>query len=165
MLRSEGKAALDAVEIHPMHGDGTAVAVNAHHNRDPSARFPSACLIDGDSAQTESDDGRVYRLPGKGPESCVFDGVMERLDECAGKLTVALHVKFEDEQRVREVLKEVNLSNRDPHLLFSQVGEKLGLLSEVIVRSAFISTWCHLFPDDVRRVLAPMDDLLPVSAN
>lgn len=165
MLRSEGMAALDSLEVHSAQGDGTAVAINSFHNKDPSSMSPSACFIDGDSQQKESDADRVFRLPGQMPESHVFTEVMERLDECAGKLAVALHCKYEDESRVRHVLQEVQYSNRDPHTLFSQIGEKLGLLSESVVRGAFISMWCYLRSTVVRQTLTSIDALIPRDSN
>jgi hypothetical protein len=50
---------------------------------------------------------------------------------------------------------------RDHHLLFAQIGERLGLLAEVIVRGAFLSVWADEFPDEVEALLAPLDDVLP----
>jgi hypothetical protein len=160
-LRYYPGVALDAIEVHAMAGDGTAVKVNMHHNIDPSARFPSAAYIDGDSRQSESDSDRVFRLPGESPESYIFRKVLDRLDEAAGKLAVALHLPFEAQERVAEVVRNVNLTNRDPHLLFSQVGEHLGLIAERIVRSAFLSLWAQLYPSEVSDVIGKIGELLP----
>jgi hypothetical protein len=52
------------------------------------------------------------------------------------------------------VVREVSLHNRDPHLLFSQVGLKAGLISANIVSSAFISLWMEGNPDQVERIAA-----------
>jgi hypothetical protein len=38
-------------------------------------------------------------------------------------------------------VKKVNQINRDPHLLFGQVGQKGGLIPTAIVSSAFIGLW------------------------
>jgi hypothetical protein len=57
------------------------------------------------------------------------------------KLAVALHLQPEQEGRVKAVVKEINQVNRDPHLLFSQVGQKAGLIPVTIVSSAFIGFW------------------------
>jgi putative AbiEii toxin of type IV toxin-antitoxin system len=161
MLRSERVAVMDLIEIHATEGDGIAVAINKHHNQDPSSRFPSVCMLDGDSKQAESKADMVFKLPGQTPESTVFAGVIDRIDECSGKLAVALHWKYEDEKRVREMIEKVRLTNRDPHLLFSQIGERLGLVPETVVRGAFISTWCGLYPEAVRKTVAQFDALLP----
>jgi hypothetical protein len=46
--------AMDAVSVHPMAGDGTAVTVHQGRKLDPSVSQPSVCLIDGDSKQQDS---------------------------------------------------------------------------------------------------------------
>ncbi|WP_202801833.1 ATP-dependent nuclease, partial [Rhodovulum sp. PH10] len=76
ILRQAGDVSIDHIQVHAMEGDGLAVSVNSHHNKDPSIRIPSICFIDGDSRQKESDDSRIYRLPGESPESFVFDNVI-----------------------------------------------------------------------------------------
>jgi hypothetical protein len=38
-------------------------------------------------------------------------------------------------------------TNRDPHLLFAQIGAPIGLVSEEIVRGAFFSVWIQEKPD------------------
>jgi energy-coupling factor transporter ATP-binding protein EcfA2 len=138
---------MDLLEVHGMAGDGIAVAVNKHHNIDPSRRGPSLCFIDGDSKQVESESDRVYRLPGQSPEAHVFDTVMEVLPAYAGKLAVALHGRFEDGPRLTETLAAIRRTNRDPHVLFSQVGEAVGLVPESVVRSAFVSIWSQAYAD------------------
>lgn len=58
----------NSLEIHAMAGDGTAVAINKYHNDDPSVKFKSICIIDGDSKQQDSEADKVFRLPGESPE-------------------------------------------------------------------------------------------------
>ena len=55
----------NSLEIHAMAGDGTAVAINKYHNDDPSVKFKSICIIDGDSKQQDSEADKVFRLPGE----------------------------------------------------------------------------------------------------
>jgi hypothetical protein len=47
---------------------------------------------------------------------------------------------------------EVSFSNRDLHLLFSQVGDKAGLIPANIVSSAFISLWMESNRSEATRV-------------
>ncbi len=42
----------------------------------------------------------------------------------------------------------------DPHLLFSQLGAKLGLLPEMTVRQAFVTLWAQNNPDQINEILA-----------
>lgn len=161
ILRQAGGLAIDHVEVHAMEGDGTAVAINRHHNKDPSMKVPSVCFIDGDSRQTDSSPDRVYRLPGQSPESHVFDQVMACWDAFGGKLAVALLQKFENAGRVKQVCEEVRLTNRDAHLLLAQVGERLGLLPETTVAAAFANIWAQAHPEALHKVLEPIRSMLP----
>lgn len=160
MLRSHGGIAVDLVEVHPMAGDGTAVKVNVTHNIDPSRTCESVCFIDGDSEQIENLDNRVYRLPGQKPEAYIYDSVLEKLSEVKGKLAVALHHHFQNQEEVATLLEKVRVENLDPHIIFSQAGEQLGLLSEEVVRGAFLSIWTETHADEVRRLIDPILDLV-----
>lgn len=143
ILRQSAKPIIEHFQVHAMTGDGTAVAMNKYHNNNPSISIPSVCVIDGDSRQVESDEDRVYRLPGELPEAYIFDSCIDQWDSIGGKLSVALLQRFEDSQRIVEICKEVRLSNKDAHLLFSQVGERLGLVPERTVSSAFTTLWAQ----------------------
>ena len=50
------------------------------------------------------------------------------------------------------IVEEVSNSNRDPHLLFNQVGLKAGLIAEAIVKSAFIALWIDGNEKETNRV-------------
>jgi predicted ATPase len=146
----------DEIQVHKMEGDGVAVSVNKYHNLNPTKTYVSICIIDGDSEQTDSDEHKVYRLPGEYPESYIYDLVLEKVNSVAdsviGELTVALHKQYEKQEEVKEILNEVRKTNRDYHLLFSQVGKKLGFISEIVVKSAFINIWIRNFPLEVQKI-------------
>ena len=162
ILRSLCGVAMDAISVHAMEGDGTAVRVHRDHNIDPSVPQPSICLIDGDSRQQDSATDSIYRLPGESPESYIYDKVVEKLDEVSGELAVALLRPYEEEARVAEIVRSVRNTNRDPHVLYSQVGKRLGLIPEARVREAFISLWARTFPDEVQSITQPFMDKIPL---
>lgn len=162
ILRSQSVVAVEGVEVHAMLGDGIAVKVNKNHNLDPSAKFPSACYIDGDSRQTESPVDRVFRLPGESPEAYVFDRVLEQAASMAGILAVRLLQPFNAAERIIEALNEIRRTNRDPHVLFSQAGQALGLIPETTVRDAFVTTWAEAYPEEASSIIQPILDLLPI---
>jgi len=164
MLRQTTGVALDHVEIHPMQGDGTAVSVNAHHRSDPAAKAGSICLIDGDSQQTEDASQGVFRLPGAAPECEVFDQVLDGWPQIGGKLSVALLQRFEDDAKVKSVCEHVRLTNLDTHLLFAQVGEKLGLIPEQTVAHAFANIYSQLKSAEVSAFLQSFKQQLPLES-
>jgi predicted ATPase len=161
MIRAYGGIAVDLVNVHAMEGDGTAVKVNLYHNIDPSAKVPSVCYIDGDSMQEESDEDRVFRLPGAIPESFIYSEVLDVLSYNSGILAVSLHKKYEDAERVSTIIRDIKITNRDPHLLYPQVGRALGLIPQEIIIGGFLNVWCTAYPEKVKNLLDPIMDLLP----
>ncbi|GAA0866714.1 hypothetical protein GCM10009115_30960 [Sphingopyxis soli] len=151
-----GDLPADHFEVHPMAGDGTAVAMNRYHNKNPSIKVPSLCFIDGDSKQHENEQEKVYRLPGESPEAYIFDQCMEKWSEIGGKLAVTMLQKFEDNEKVEEICRTVRTTNHDPHLLFAQVGEKLGLVPAQTVAQAFCAQWAQSNPQIVAEFLTKL---------
>jgi energy-coupling factor transporter ATP-binding protein EcfA2 len=162
-LRYYGQVGLDAITIHAMAGDATAVKVNQYHNVSPVRNFPSVCFIDGDSQQQESNEKAVYRLPGESPETYVYHKVLDRIEECAAKLAAGMQVPLEMQAEVVAVVRSTANTNRDPHVIFSQVGERLGLISERVVQGAFLAMWAQMYPEEVRAILDPIKNVLPTS--
>jgi len=161
MLRQTNGVSIDSIQVHAMEGDGIAVAINRNHNKDPSITVPSICYIDGDSKQIESDEHKTYRLPGESPEAYIFDKVLEVWSVIGGKLCVALLQRFEDTDRIKHVCKDIRMLCMDSHLLFSQIGERLGLVPEETVAAAFVNIWAQAYPDIVNIILDPVRDVLP----
>jgi predicted ATPase len=164
-LRSVPGIAMDALGVHSMEGDGTAVKVCRHHNIDPSAPQLAVCLIDGDSKQQEDPGNWVFRLPGQSPESFIFDRVLAKLDQVAGELAVALLRPYEEHAKITDVLRTVRNTNRDPHLLYSQVGKSIGLIPEARVREAFIAIWARAYKSEVKELLDAFRAKLPMDAD
>ncbi len=161
ILRQQDSVAIDHVEVYTMEGDGTAVAMNHHHNNDPSMKMPSVCIIDGDSRIVASASDLVFRLPGEAPESFVFNEVLAAWDQFGGKLSVTLLQKYENASQVRAICENVKLSNIDTHLIFSQLGEKLGLIPEDTVAQAFTTIWAQAYPGEAVKLLVNFTDKLP----
>lgn len=160
ILREQLGVDYDQVEIHAVHGDGNAVKFHRGHLSNPAVKFKSLCVIDGDSEQVEDIDAGVLRLPGKQPELAVYEAVQARLDEDIAVLTVSCQRAPEAQDKMRCSVVEVALTNRDPHVLFNQVGMKLGFVPEAIVRGAFLALWvrsnpafCELLANKVRALI------------
>lgn len=143
ILRQSNRSIIDHFEVHAMSGDGTAVAMNKYHNDNPAISVPSVCVLDGDSKQSDDAAQKIYRLPGEAPEAYIFDSCIDDWNIIGGKLSVALLQRFEDSDKVLEICKEIRRTNKDTHLLFSQIGEKLGLVPERTVSAAFTTLWAQ----------------------
>lgn len=164
MLRSRRGLAVDAIEVHPMAGDGTAVNINRYHNQSPARRFPSICILDGDSRQVESAAEHVYRLPGADPEAYVFDRCIEAAAE-HGRLAVRLNQPFADAPNVLRLVQDVRIANRDAHVLFTQIAERLGFMPVDVVREAFFATWNDAYQGERDTLLNRFATLLPAEGD
>lgn len=141
ILREKLGADYDQVEVHAVHGDGNAVKTHRGHMSNPAVTFKSLCVIDGDSQQVDDPTQGVVRLPGALPELSVFQSIQARLGQDLAILTVSCQRAPEAQEQVRQAIDEVSRTNRDAHLLFNQLGMKIGFVPEAIVRGAFLALW------------------------
>jgi hypothetical protein len=88
----------------------------------------------------------VFRLPGAQPELAVFEAMRARLAQDLAILTVSCQRAPEAQDLVLRSIEEVARTNRDPHLLFNQLGIKIGFVPEAIVRGAFLALWVRSNP-------------------
>jgi predicted ATPase len=158
------KPIIDQVEVHSLGGDGTAVKIFTNRKHDPTTSNQSLCIIDGDSRQHENPSLGILRLPGSQPDATVFQGVETNLDNNIARLTIALHLQSLTEQsRVREVIRKIAHTCRDPHLYFAQIGEELGNIPEQIVQRAFVSLWVQENVNIFNQIVSTITKLLAVS--
>lgn len=141
ILREKLGANFDQVEIHAVHGDGNAVKTHLSHSENPAIATRSLCVLDGDSSQDSDEVRGILRLPGSVPELAVFDDIRATLETNIAILTVSCQRAPEAQEAVRAAVEEVGLTNRDPHLIFNQIGIRIGFVPEAIIRGAFISLW------------------------
>lgn len=146
ILREKLGSSYDQVEVHSVHGDGNAVSIHKGHTANPAINFKSLCIIDGDSRQIEDPEAGIVRLPGAQPELAVFEAIHARLTEDLAILTVSCQRAPEAQDLVHRAIEEIARTNRDPHLLFNQLGIKIGFVPEAIIRGAFLALWVRSNP-------------------
>jgi len=150
----------EEIGIYPVHGDGNAVKIHEGHKSNPAINFNSICYLDGDSKQTEKHDYGIYKLPGIVPELTVFNSVIANLNNNIALLTAGFQRPINQQTNVAEVVREVSRTNRDPHLLFTQVGVKLGFVPVEIIKGAFLSIWMQENVEVVDKFVKPISDIL-----
>ena len=160
VLRETLGLQFDELEVHAVSGDGNALRIHKGHRENPAIVTNSLCFIDGDSRQIENKEFGIFRLPGEQPELTVFEAVVTNLDANIAILTVSCQRSPESQDHVRKSIQEVRRTNREPHLLFNQVGIKVGFVSELIIRGAFLSLWIRENPELVNELVNPVVTLL-----
>lgn len=167
---------MQSLQIHHMGGASPAKDHARFHNANPTAGFPALALIDGDKRSDAEFVASVTQVNGKSgddlvfgpgdshPETAIFSDVANNLESgknLLGKLTQRLTLDTEHQARVRDSILSRTNTNRDPHVIFAQVGEDLDFLPEATVARAFVSIWCDAFPDKVDAIWSNSIGLLP----
>lgn len=165
VLRESIGTRIDEIGVYAVSGDGNAVRIHRGHRDNPAITFESLCYLDGDSRQTVNQQESIFRLPGAVPESEVFNTVLSSLEQNLAILTVALQRSPERQEDIRRAIEEVSSTNRDPHLLFNQVGMRIGMVPEAIVKGAFLSIWLSQNTEVAETLVAPIRAILQSENN
>jgi hypothetical protein len=150
----------DEVGTYHLGGDDVAVKIHLAHNENPAVQFRSVCFIDGDSKQSDDKEKGIFRLPGQSPELFVFNLVYENLERNAAILTVGCQRPLASQKDVVSAVREVATTNRDPHLLFAQVGVRIGFVAEEVVRGAFFAACLSEKPEMIQQLTGPVLEAL-----
>ena len=111
----------EQVSTYYVAGDGNAINTHRSHNKNPSIGFKSMCVLDGDSAQPNSEADGVLRLPGKQPELTVYSDILDRLDSVLALVTVSCQRAPESQTVVERAIRSVITTNRDPHVQLTKL--------------------------------------------
>lgn len=160
VIREKLSDRYEEIGVYSLFGDSTAVNTHENHLKNPAVESHSLCFIDGDSRQGESNEKRVFRLPGDAPEATIFNSVLKNIENNIALLTVACQRPPDKQNSVLEAIKNVSHTNRDPHLLFNQVGIKLNFTSEEIIRGAFLNIWIQENPEAAQKIIEPIKSAL-----
>jgi predicted ATPase len=156
VLRERLSSRLDEIGIYSVSGDGNAVKVHLGHISNPAIPFHSLCFIDGDSKQKDDINKRIFRLPGLAPESTVFNSVLANLDNNIALLTIACQRSLDKQSVVASEIKTVSRTNRDTHLLFNQIGLRIGFVPESVVKGAFLAVWIQENESELEEIVKPI---------
>lgn len=155
-------AELSAIKVHGMGGHDPAIKVNRYHNGDPTRRYESVALVDGDQRALVDPNEQVFSLPGTvDPEAHVLDTVLAEIETVAARLTAALNLPLSDQERVKDTVRRRAQSNRDRHIIFAEIGEDLDLTAELVVQNAFLAQWAQLVPREVDEMFDPFKAMIP----
>jgi predicted ATPase len=156
IIRHDLPERIEEIGAYAVSGEGRAFSIHDGHRKNPAInkKLRSICVLDGDSSKDEDLTSGVIKLPGALPENVVFNYVRLQIGALSMQLAVALHLAPEKDAAIQKVVEEVSMSNRDPHLLFSQVGLKAGMIPANIVSSAFIGLWLTGNKESASRISA-----------
>jgi len=141
MLRQYALPVLDKIQVHKAGGFPYVVEVLKHHRDNPTVRHKAIALVDGDNPPLVKPDDDVLVLPDGVPESIVFQHILENVDACSALIQQRCQCPSLSQDIIVNAIRKVNFDTTDPHLLYSKLGERLGFISEIIVRRGLCSIY------------------------
>lgn len=153
---------LYGIEIYGVSGEGNVESFTKSHNKNPATKFKAGGIFDGDMRTKVDESEGLVAFPGEShPELHVIEQVNAKLETVAPRLALNMGLPSTDQARVVEVTRSVLRTNRDPHLLFGQIGNALDYLGEGVVANAYITQWAENYPDEVTALFDPLAGRLP----
>jgi len=140
-IRQMDSKILAFAEVHAAGGFPFVVEVARHHNSNPAISTKAIAVADGDASLEEDPEEFILKLPGQIPENEVFGFLVQRIEELSALLRQRCQCPQVSQDDLVKAFKAVELDTTDPHLYFAKLGERLGFLSELIVRRGCISVY------------------------
>lgn len=149
LLRQFGRIdLLDLVDIHKIGGKDKIISYVNYQNSNPATKKIIALgILDGDVLVSDYEKSehkdKFIKLPkdGRPPETEVWDDLLMDIDTHIPRLTLKLNFGIGQQQFIKDKILETNREVLDLHLLFATLSDKLGLMPEVTVINAFVSTY------------------------
>ncbi|TXN65024.1 AAA family ATPase [Methylobacterium sp. WL6] len=141
ILRQYAMDLLDHVEIHKAGGFPYVVEVLKYHNANPTIKKKAVAVIDGDNPPLNEPNDHVLELPDGTPEAVVFGYIIEKCNDVAALVQQRCQCPTISQDKVVEAIKSVSIDTTDHHLYFAKLGERLGFVSEIIVRRGLCSIY------------------------
>ena len=156
MLRQYARDIFDHVQVHKAGGYPFVVEVLKHHNANPTVNAPAVAVIDGDNPPLTEPNDDVIELPDGTPESLVFGFIHDNADAMSAFIQQRCQCPSVKQDEIISAIKSVKIDTTDLHLYFAKLGEKLGFISEIIVRRGLSS----IYVENNREVLQPRIDAI-----
>ena len=151
MLRQYASDIFDQVQVHKAGGYPYVVEVLKHHNANPTIQVPAVAVIDGDNPAPSDHNDDVIELPDGMPDSIVFGFIHDNVDSMSAFIQQRCQCPSVKQDAIISAIKSVKIDTTDPHLYFVKLGDKLGFISEIIMRRGLIS----IYVEHNRELLAP----------
>lgn len=152
MLRQYARDMFDQIQVHKAGGYPYVVEVLRHHSINPTINTRAVAVIDGDNPPLDESNDDVIVLPNGTPEAIIFSFVYERVETMSALIQQRCQCPSVTQDSIVAAIKAVKIDTTDPHLFFSKLGEKLGFISELIVRRGLVS----IYVENNRVELEPM---------
>jgi predicted ATP-dependent endonuclease of OLD family len=130
-----------ATKVHPAGGYPNLINVTRFHNENPSVTTRAVACVDGDilvnNAETVLPDNARF-LGDTYPETIIFTYIYENRQALASLLRQRCLLTMFSEDQILAALEGARNSACDPHLLFTEVSNRLDFASTIHIRAGMI---------------------------
>ena len=151
-LRQYALDVFDQIEVHKAGGYPSVVDVLNHHNKNPTVTAPAVAVIDGDNPPIPAANDDVVVLPDGLPEAVVYGFIHENAEKMAAFIKQRCQCPSVGQDAIVRAIKDVAIDTTDGHLYFAKLGEKLGFISEIIVRRGL----CSIYVENNDAIMKPI---------
>lgn len=152
ILRQYSPEILDKTEVHKAGGFPYVVEVLKHHNNNPTIKNKAVAVIDGDNPPLPEPNDYVLELPDGAPESIVFGYIEKNAESVAGLVQQRCQCPSISQDYIVKTIRDISIDTTDHHLYFAKIGERLGFISEIVVRRGL----CSIYVQNAAAELAPL---------
>lgn len=153
-LRQHALDVFDQIEVHKAGGYPSVVDVLKHHQKNPTTTAPAVAVIDGDNPPLPAPNDDVITLPDGLPEAVVFGFIHDNAEEMAAFIKQRCQCPSISQDAVVKAVRDVQIDTTDGHLYFAKLGEKLGFISEIIIRRGLCSIYVEKSEEVVKPIVA-----------
>ncbi|MBC7138321.1 MAG: ATP-binding protein, partial [Defluviimonas sp.] len=151
---------LQTIEIHKAGGYPYVVEVLKHHNDNPTIKTKAIAIIDGDNPPLSPPNEDILVLPNGSPESVVYSFIEKNAEEIASLIQQRCQCPSVSQDRIVEHIRGVHLDTTDHHLYFAKLGDRLGFISELVVRRGLCSIYVEKCEAQFSDLLSGLDNRL-----
>lgn len=152
MLRQYAPDIIERIEVHKSGGYPNVVDVLKWHSTNPTSDKPAVAVIDGDNPPLATPNDKVIELPEGPPETVVYGYIQRTAEKNSALIVQRCQCPIVPQSKVVEAIHAVAIDTTDIHLLFAKLGDRLGFISEIIVRRGL----CSIYVQDNPAVLKPL---------
>jgi hypothetical protein len=154
MLRQYAAEIFDRIQVHKAGGYPYVVKVLEFHNLNPTTQQPAVAVIDGDNPPLDKPNDDIIELPKGSPEVVVFGYIQKTSVDNSAMIKQRCQCPAISQAKLVETIKSVTIDTTDPHIYFGKLGDRLGYISEIIVRRGL----CSIYVEQNAEIIKPLVD-------
>lgn len=158
MFRQYASDIFERIQVHKAGGYPYVVNVLDHHIKNPTTSHPAAAIIDGDNPPLQKQNDAVFELPGGAPEVVVFGYIRQTAEKNSALIKQRCQCPGISQSDLVKAIEEVDIDTSDHHLYFSKLGDRLGFISELIIRRGLASVYVEQNADALKPLVAAVRD-------